>query len=167
MADFRIRQAQPADHAALGQVMYEAIHATPSPYTARERSAWLPAPNLGPAWSARLASQYVLLAEDASAPVGLASLTTEGHIDLAFLLPSARGTGLFRRLIDGLEAEAQRQGHRRLHTHASLAAEGPFRTLGFTDIARETVQRGGAGLRRVTMEKPLPDPGGQPQTSCS
>ncbi|MCT8162054.1 GNAT family N-acetyltransferase [Pseudoruegeria sp. SHC-113] len=155
MADHKIRLADPADFTALGQVMYAAIHATPSPYSAEARTAWLPAPNSGPAWEARLASQFVLLADSPAGPAGFASLTPDGYIDLAFLLPAARGTGLFRQLIAGLEAEAWRRGIARLHTHASLAAEGPFRALGFAELQRETVLRAGIALRRVAMEKPL------------
>ncbi|SLN43813.1 putative acyltransferase [Pseudoruegeria aquimaris] len=150
-----MRHATAADHAALGQVMFAAIHAQGSPYSAAQCAAWLPAPPHGPEWETRLAAQIVLLEDGPEGPQGFVSLTRAGYVDLAFILPQARGTGLFRRLMEGLEREAGRQGITRLTTHASLAAEGPFLALGFTATARERITRADQALERCAMEKRL------------
>ncbi len=136
--------------------MFEAIHAEPSPYSEAERMAWRAEPYAGADWHARLDEHKVLIIDDSEGPVGFATLTPGGYIDLAYMLPRGRGQGLFRKLYERLETEAHRMGLSRLSTHASLAAEGPFEAMGFTVTEYETVEIKGEQLRRAAMEKPLP-----------
>ena len=42
MNEFEIRLATAADHAALGQVMCDAVRHSASPYTPAQRAAWVP-----------------------------------------------------------------------------------------------------------------------------
>lgn len=144
-----IRWANPAEYDALGRVMYDAIRQGRSPYTPAQRRAWLPAPNAGPGWAARLAAQRVAVAEGLT---GFMTLDDFGQIDLAFILPGARGKGLFRALLGALEFVATTP---RLTTHASLAAIGPFAAMGFSELRRESVVRAGETLGRALMEKQL------------
>ncbi|MGO4852573.1 GNAT family N-acetyltransferase [Phaeovulum sp. W22_SRMD_FR3] len=150
-----LRRAVAADADGLAQVMFRAIHAAPSPYTKAERAAWLPQPHAGPDWAARLAAQTVVVAQGRAGILGFLSLDTEGYVDLAFILPEARGSGLFRALHSQIEAEAWAAGLPRLYTHASLMAEPAFRACGYRLLEREGVARGDQVLRRALMEKPL------------
>ena len=150
-----LRVAGPDDAAALGRLMHEAIRSGPSPYTEAQRAAWSPAPRDGPEWQARLAAQHVLIADAASGPVGFMSLEDGRYIDFAYILPAARGTGLFRRLFGPIRAEAVRSGAARLSTHASLMAEPAFAAMGFAVVQRETVEIAGETLARAEMAMSL------------
>ncbi|WGW03381.1 GNAT family N-acetyltransferase [Tropicibacter oceani] len=147
------RWANSGDYDALGQVMFQAIHAEPSPYTQAQRAVWALQPPVGPDWQNRLAAQRVALAETKTGPLGFASLRADGYVDLAFILPQARGRGHFRALLNMLIQEAEAQKMPALTTHASLAAQGPFAALGFTLMHHEDVQRGGETLTRALMQR--------------
>jgi putative acetyltransferase len=150
-----MRWAELKDYDVLGQLMFDAIHSDPSPYSAAERSAWRDAPYAGRDWHARLARKRVLIAEEDGTSVGFLTIESGGYIDLGYILPRARGRGWFRQLFDKIEQEAHTRGETRLHTHASLAAEGPFKSVGFHVTERETVALNGQELRRAAMEKAL------------
>lgn len=149
-----IRPATPSDFDALGQIMFDAIHQGTSPYSEVERCAWLPTVPTGNTWHNRLASQIVIMAE-APAPVGFMTLDASGYVDLAFILHSARGTGVFGALYDQIETEARARGFVRLSTHASLLAQGPFAAMGFELLRHEHVTRGAETLARAEMVKTL------------
>lgn len=136
--------------------MFDAIHATPSPYSEAERQAWRAEPYVGPDWHARLARKHVLIADNAKSPIGFITVETGGYIDLGFILPQARGCGWFRKLFEKIEQKACIMGETRLHTHASLAAIGPFLSVGMHVIERETIIQNGQSLQRAAMEKRLP-----------
>lgn len=151
----RIRQALETDAEALADVFFRAVREGPSPYSDAQRAAWLPAPPDTADFAARLAAQHVVLAEVAGAPVGFMTLDAEGYVDLAFILPTHRGRGVFRALCDAVERRARQQAATRLSTHASLMAQPAFRAVGFAVIHHETVERAGQELPRALMEKRL------------
>ena len=135
--------------------MFAAVREGPSPYTQAQRAAWVPAPREGAAWTERLSAQHVVVAEGEDGPLGFMSLAKGGYVDLAYVVPHARGTGLFRRLYEAVEAEARARGETRLTTHASLMAEPAFAAVGFAVTAREVVEIAGERLARAAMEKRL------------
>ncbi len=148
-----IRLATAADHAALGQVMFDAVGHSASPYTPAQRAAWVPEARSGPEWDARLAAQAVLVATQGDEIVGFMSLAAEGYIDFAYIRPAAQGQGLFRRLYDQIEALARERGEPCLTTHASLMAQPAFAAMGFVTTQPETVEVRGQSLDRFAMEK--------------
>ncbi|MEL6829097.1 MAG: GNAT family N-acetyltransferase [Pseudomonadota bacterium] len=150
-----IRLANGADFDPIGALIFDAIHTANKAYTDAERRAWMPVPPEGLAWAARLATQEVWVAEHADRLVGLITLAHEGYIDLAYILPDHRGTGLFQRLYDRLEAEARRQSVPRLWSHASLMARPALEKLGFQLIRPDPVERDGETLMRFEMEMTL------------
>lgn len=153
MSEFEIRLATAADHAALGQVMFDAVRHSASPYTPAQKEAWVPEARSGPEWDARLAAQTVLVATQGDEIVGFMSLAAEGYIDFACIRPAAQGQGLFRRLFDQIEALARERGEPRLSTHASLMAQPAFAAMGFVTTQPETVEVRGQSLDRFAMEK--------------
>ena len=150
---FTLRPARPDDHDALGVVMFRAVREGDSPYTDAQRVAWMPKRNSGAAWSARLASQDVVLGAQNGAPVGFMTVDASGYIDLAYVLPDARGQGLFSSLLQAIERLAQDSGAKQLTTHASLMAQPAFARHGFAVFRHETVTRNGQSLRRAEMFK--------------
>lgn len=153
------RADTPEAAAVLGQIMYAAIHADPSPYTPAQRQAWCgQAPNSA-AWQTRLAQQEVFVAERQAGPVGFMTLARP-EIDLAFVLPGARGQGVFRGLYDASEHCARMQKITRLTTYASLMAQPAFARMGFVILHQEEVPRGSQVLSRALMAKDLADHSG-------
>ncbi|WP_168798009.1 GNAT family N-acetyltransferase [Pacificoceanicola onchidii] len=150
-----LRWATSADFDDLGQLMFDAIHASPSPYSPAQRQAWLSEPRSGADWAARLAAQRVALL-DLDGPRGFATLRADGYVDMVFLAAQARGRGYFRALIDKIVTDAIAQRIPELTTHASLAAQGPFAALGFEHVRDETVSRDGQTLARAFMRRALP-----------
>ena len=149
------RWAEPRDDAVLGEVMFDAVRNGESRYSERERAAWVDAPRVGPAWSARLAAQHIILAEDGTGILGFMSLAPGGYIDFAYIRPEARGNGLFRTLMAQIEGRALANNERRLWTHASLMAEPAFRAVGFDVVAREVVELNGERFDRAEMRREL------------
>lgn len=135
----------------LGRIMFDAIHHGSPLYTPAERRAWLPRPNAGSAWTARLAAQRVWVGCLDGTVQGFITLD-DGYVDLAFVAAPAQGRGLFTALYRVLEGASDAQ---RLWTHASLTAQPAFLAMGFRVICHETVARGGQTLRRAKMEKVL------------
>ena len=144
--------AAPTDLPHLGAVAFDAVRNGPSRYTPAQRAAWLPA---SPDWAERLADQRVALARTGDDIVGFMSLRSDGYVDHAFIRPQARGQGLFSDLFAMIEAYARETGHSALTTHASLAAQGPFASQGFTVLQHERVERNGQWLDRAEMRKDL------------
>ena len=149
------RWAEPRDDAVLGEVMFDAVRNGESRYSERQRSAWVDALRTGPTWSARLASQKIVLAEDATGTLGFMSLAADGYIDFAYVRPGAQRSGLFRALFVRILERAQADGERRLWTHASLMAEPAFRAIGFDVVAREVVTINGERFDRAEMRRAL------------
>jgi putative acetyltransferase len=135
-------------------VFFAAIREGPSPYSERQRAAWCAQPPEPDAFAARLAPQHVVLAADTARVMGFMSLEKD-YIDLAFILPSCRGRGVFRTLFTAIEAKARARGETRLWTHASLMAQPAFRAMGFEVMHHETVEIEGEYLARARMEKTL------------
>lgn len=155
MNSYPIRLATAADYTQLGELMYEAVRHSASPYTEAQRQAWMPEPRSGAEWDARLAPQTVLVATQGEEIVGFMSLAAEGYIDFAYIRPAAQGQGIFRRLYDEIEALAREQGEPRLWVHASLMAQPAFAAMGFVITQPETVAVRGQSLDRFAMEKLL------------
>ena len=150
-----LREGTPADHAALAEVMYEAVRTGPSRYAEAQREAWVPAPRSGPSWTDRLAAQTVILDEDEGGVRGFMTFADGGYVDFAYIRPAAQRSGLFRRLLGEIVQRAEARGLDRLWVHASLTAEPAFSACGFTIVRRETVELGGRSFDRFEMERTL------------
>ncbi|MEL6889542.1 MAG: GNAT family N-acetyltransferase [Pseudomonadota bacterium] len=153
MVEIRRAQIDAAD--ALGAVMWDAVHNGRSAYSEAQRRAWVPQVPAGADWAARLRAQRIWVAERDGALVGFVTLAAGGYVDFAFVLARVQGRGVFRALLDCVEAEARADGAARLWTHASLTAQPAFAALGFHVMRHEVVARQGETLRRAVMEKPL------------
>ena len=150
-----IREVTSLEYDALGEVMFRAIREGDSPYSDAQREAWMPVARSGPDWAARLAAQYVVVAEVAGQIVGFMSVDPAGFVDLAFILPEARGQGLFGDLLRVITGFAEEKGFTQLSTNASLMAQPAFARHGFSIVRHERITRNGVGLERAAMVKKL------------
>ncbi len=153
--EIRIRPALPSDFDHLADVMFHAVHDAKSRYTKSQRLAWVPEPRRGKVWAKRLGDQVVILAEEKRRPVGFISLTNEGYIDFAYVLPLFQGQGVFRKLYFEVEALAKSRKLDLVWVHASLNAESAFRSVGFVVRCQESVAIGNEMFDRFVMEKQL------------
>lgn len=153
--DVVLRWGGPSDHAALADVMFDAVRNGPSAYTEAQRAVWVPAPREGPAWTDRLSAQDVVVAEQDGEALGFMSLAVGGYVDFAYVRPGARGTGLFRAMYQRIEERARGKGDRLLWVHASLNARAAFEAMGFAVRTREEVVIGAERLERFEMAKVL------------
>ncbi len=149
------RWANPNDHQALADVMFDAVRNGPSQYSEKQREAWVPEPRSGKAWNERLSGQEIILAEADGRIVGFMTLAADGYIDFAYIRPEAQHTGLFRQMLDRIHDRASVKGHDKLWVHASLMAQPAFAALGFTVRRREEVAIGAERLERFEMQKEL------------
>jgi len=152
---FDIREATAGDYEAISDVMFDAVRSGRSKYTEEQRRAWVPQPRSGFDWNERLESQAILVAIRSGQIVGFMSLATNGYIDLAYIRPSAQGTGVFRLLYESIEKLAQKNEEARLWVHASLMAQPAFNAMGFRITKKETVEIGDQALDRFDMEKQI------------
>jgi putative acetyltransferase len=143
------------DFATLAEIMFLAVRRGRSPYTERQRAAWLPKAKHGPEWKSRLESQIIFLAKWNQKPIGFMSLTEAGYVDLAFILPEGRGKGVFRQLHESVETQARKNHLQRLWTHGSLMARPAFEAVGYRAVKEEAVQVENESLTRFEMEKHL------------
>lgn len=150
-----IRTATQGDYDTLGALMFTAIRSGPSPYSDAQRRAWIATPKSGADWHTRLAAQNVVLALVNDTPAGFMTLCPDGYIDLAYILPTQRGCGVFRALYAAIVTHAKAQNLTRMWTHASMMAQPAFAAMGFYVVKHEVVTRAGETLARAEMEKRL------------
>lgn len=155
-----VRSYHQGDAEALGQVMFDAIRTGASTrYGAAACEAWCPRPPTGEDWAAKLAAQDCVVAERARGVLGFMSLTEDGLLDLAFVLPEVMGTGVADALYAVLQGRALATRKRILRTQASLMARGFFLRHGWREVGHELVERSGpegtVPLQRFAMDKDL------------
>ena len=153
--NYEFRWAGMDDYPLLAEVMFDAVRNGPSPYNEAQRAAWLPNPHESPEWDERLGLQQVILAKHEDKTLGFMSLKDNGYIDLAFVRPSARGTGLFREMLLHIEGRAASKGMSLLWVHASLSAQPAFSAAGFTIRSQEDFPIKAERLRRFEMDKTI------------
>lgn len=153
---FQIRPYIAADAAALVRVCGAAIRITAAgEYDQAQRDAWQAGLADERALARRLAAGTVVVAEWQQHTVAFAQLLDDGKLDMIYVHPDAARLGIATLLYQYLEDEARILGLPRLTTDASHTARGFFRSLGFTVVAEEQVERGGVPLDRSAMEKRL------------
>ncbi|MEM7660929.1 MAG: GNAT family N-acetyltransferase [Pseudomonadota bacterium] len=153
--EINIRRGNSDDYGRLGQVVHLTIHGGAKRYTKAQRAAWSPAPRTASAMADRFGDAAVWVAEVEGQITGFMTLAASGYIDFAYILAEWQGRGIFRRLYEAIELQAQTSSISSLSTHASLHAFEAFRHFGFDVVHPETVEVSGVWLPRFYMEKHL------------
>lgn len=100
-------------------------------------------------------AHHFLALTEAGQAIGCARLLPSGQIGRMAVLPSHRGTGLGRRLLDAAIDQAKALGMTRVFLHAQRQAEGFYRKAGFLEEGGEFME---AGIPHVSMTLALPIP---------
>jgi len=155
----QVRRYQPADAGALAQIFFDAVRLGAAPkYTAAELAAWAPERPSAASWGQRLDGLTTVAAENSSGLLGFMSLRSDGYLDLAFVRPDCRGTGVAAALHSEILTEAHARHLHRLTTEASRMARPFFLRMGWHLIAAQTVQRNGQSIENFRMAKSLTMP---------
>lgn len=151
-----IRRGRPDDLPALIDIFWRGVHEGAAPrYTEAERRAWLPHRPEPQVWSARIAGQTVFVSEEAGARTGFLTLTPDGYLDFAYVLPEARGDGTADALLAVLTNHAQVRGLTRVTTRASDMALSFFLRHGWGVIGPDPQTREGITLSSTRMSLSL------------
>lgn len=151
-----IRRYRDGEAPALHRIFYKAVrHGTAAFYSDAQRRAWAPSSRMPERWNARLVEQFTLVATVEGRIVGFMSLADHGYLDLAFVLPDHKSSGVGSRLYTEIESEARHQKLHFLTTEASHAARPFFLRHGWQDVEKQTVERHGVALENFRMEKAL------------
>ena len=134
---------------ALAKVMYISIRHGAHRYSALERRAWVPKIQSARNFAKVFTRHDVWVARSCLGPQGFIAVRRDGYVNLVFVLPTAQGCGLFKRLMQRVENTYPGA----LTVHASLHAEAPFAAIGFQVLHRERVKRNGQVLRRCFMQR--------------
>jgi putative acetyltransferase len=146
----RVRPYRAEDRAACAAVFHRAVHeGAAAAYSAEQRGDWAPSPVPDPARPHKLWSQTTWVSEAGGRITGFMSLTDEGHLDMAFVLPEVMGKGHAGALYDVLLDHARRAGHARLTVHASVYSRGFLMKRGWVeDKVAPVVSEGGVTYLR-------------------
>lgn len=155
-SEIRIRRFLEVDATATARVFFDSVHnGAHMDYTEEQRRAWAAEVPNTKMWLSRLSQQAVFVAEKAGCVVGFMSLTTDGHIDLAFVAPDWIGHGVGKALYEAIVAEALRRNFSKMTVEASHAARVFFERQGWTVVRAQTVERQGIYLENFAMERVL------------
>lgn len=153
-----IRDATARDAADIADIFYHTVlNVNVRDYSRTQVEAWVgPAPE-PEMWGRRIAAgervRRTFVAVQGERVLGFAEFEGDGHIDTLYVHHEFQGRGIASRLLDRIEAEAQRLGLTRLYTEASITAEPFFRKRGFSAVAAQQVEVGGHTFRNYRMEK--------------
>jgi len=156
--NFEIRDATTSDAVAIADLFYHTVlHVNLRDYSRAQVEAWAgPAPD-PEKWEKRIAAaesvKRTFVAARDGRVLGFAEFEGDGHIDTLYVHHEFQGCGIASRLLDRIEAEAQRLGLTHLYTEASITAEPFFRKRGFSVVTPQSVEVRGLTFRNYRMEK--------------
>ena len=87
--------------------------------------------------------------------LGFTDLEGDGHIDMLYVAPQAKGQGVADALTDAVIASARGEQLPRLHVEASEAARRFYLRRGFTELHRRDIIIDGVAIHNFAMESLL------------
>lgn len=149
----KIRRFCDQDAGAAANLFFTAVQTgAQSTYTQKQRNAWAPRIPDAESWKDRMAAQHSLVAILDDQLVGIMTLTDQGIIDLAFVLPEKMGTGVAGELYAAILAEARTRKFSQLQTHASHMARRFFEKRNWRIVQQQTIVRDEVELTNFLME---------------
>ncbi len=123
-----IRRFRPDDAAATRAVFHAAVRiGAAGHYPEADLIGWSASSEPSAEWGPWLHSHFTVVSEDQGRVTGFFMMEATGYLNMAFVLPEYRGTGLALRLYDAILAEARRLRLTRMTVLASRLAR-PFFT---------------------------------------
>ena len=148
-----LRDARPDDVPALRRLYDAAVRALgPARYAPDAVASWA-AFSDDDRFPAFILDAHTLVAEDATGPVGFAGVDDDGLVASLYVRPDRARQGIGALLLGAVLERAAARGVRRFETRASALARPLFERFGFTVVAPEVVERGGARVERYIMAR--------------
>ena len=136
-------------------LFYQTIHqVNAADYSPAQLEAWAPAQPDRSRWTT-LEENYALVAWEKGRIVGFGDLAADGLLDRLFVRFDCQGKGVGTALLQGLEAQAARQGNAGILTFASITARPFFQRHGYRELEALEAVRNGQRLLHYKMEKKL------------
>ena len=127
-----IRPYAARDRVDCHKVYYRAVHEGAAEfYTQAQRAAWAPSETPDLSQPNKLLDQWCWVAEAKNGISGFMSLTRNGYLDMAFVMPDAKGTGVADALYAALIELANAESLEILTAHASYFARRFFAKHGW------------------------------------
>ncbi len=127
-----IRPYVARDRVDCHKVYYRAVHEGAAEfYTQAQRAAWAPSETPDLSQPNKLLDQWCWVAEAKNGISGFMSLTRNGYLDMAFVMPEAKGTGVADALYAALIELANAESLEILTAHASCLARRFFAKHGW------------------------------------
>lgn len=153
-----IRRFAPADAGPLADLFFDAVRIGAAPkYPAEVLAAWAPERPTAEGFGQRLAGLETFVATDEHGAAGFFSVRGDGYLDLAFVRPDCRGTGVADALHAAVLSWAKGQGLGQLHVEASRMARPFFLRMGWQMVAAQHVERLGQQIENFRMTCPVPN----------
>lgn len=132
MTAHTIRRFRPDDAAPTRAVFHAAVRiGAAGHYPEADLIDWSPSPDPSPEWGPWLHSHFTVVSEDGARVTGFFMMEADGYLNMAFVLPECRGTGLADRLYQAILAEARARGLTRMTVVASRLARPFFARRGW------------------------------------
>lgn len=129
-----IRRFRPADAAGAQRVFLDAVLiGAAAHYTPEQLEDWSRGMSPPDAWARWLGGHFCVVGEEDGRIVGFFMLEASGYLNMAFVLPDYRRTGLAGQLYDAILAEAQHQRIPVLTVWASRLFHRFLRRRGWVD----------------------------------
>ena len=115
-----IRRFRPEDAEGTREVFFAAVRVGAADhYTEAQLIDWAPEAKMPDDWGPWLNEHFTIVAKDGGRIVGFFMLEASGYLNMAFVLPEYRRTGLAQRLHDAILAEARARAMPQLTVWAS------------------------------------------------
>lgn len=158
-ARYRIRDYAPDDAAGLAALLHASVTTLGArDYSAEQVSAWAGRLPDAAALAARCGDgRRVWVAQSVADDglLGFTDLEPDGHIDMLYVAPGAKGSGVADALTDALIAAAVKQGLTRVQVEASEAARRFYMRRGFIERGRRDRMIGDTAIHNFAMELAL------------
>lgn len=150
--NWSLRAGGAGDAVACHDVYFDAVRNGTAPlYSDEEARAWAPSEDVEDWLPPRLQDGITWIAEDEGHAIGFLTVTTDGHLDLFFVRPDWRGTGLAPALYQCMRGWAVARGLTEMTTHASQFARRFLEPRGWVVLETESAVRHGVTMTRWKM----------------
>ncbi|ASB50480.1 GNAT family N-acetyltransferase [Alkalitalea saponilacus] len=128
----KITEASIADIKEITQLFYETIQEINSKdYPKDEIDDWSSWHEDVDRWAEEIVKFYFIVAKLDAKIVGIASLATDGYLDLMFVHKDFQRQGIAKKLLDEIEKKASEQQNDLIYSDVSITAKGFFEKYGF------------------------------------
>ena len=147
-----IRPYVASDRVSCHRVYFQAVHEGAAEfYTQAQRAAWAPSETPDLSQPNKLLEQWCWVAEAKNGISGFMSLSRNGYLDMAFVVPDAKGTGVTDALYVALIEQAKAESLGNLTAHASHLARRFFTKHGWQVDYAEDFPLNGQVFERFHM----------------